>query len=101
MEQEHRCNMSLNKKVAQLVYATNSVSRSMKYCAIRRRASTIILTNETGFVRQGHSVTDKSRRALQYGQNNALSCSTVMDEQFQAEDTQQMGNVLNVVQPSF
>jgi hypothetical protein len=70
----------------------------MKCHIIGQQALIIILTNETGFVRQENSLADKSRQGLQYGQNNTLSSSTVMDVKFQAEDTQQMANVSSAVQ---
>lgn len=72
----------------------------MKCRIIGQQALIIILTTEKGFVRQKHSMADKSKQGLQYGQNNTLSSATVMDVEFQAEDTQQMDNVSSAVQAS-
>jgi len=69
----------------------------MKYRVIGPQALIIILTNETGFVRQAFRDWQKQTEVTIHTKHIILL--VVFGVHFQAEDTQQMANVSSSVQP--
>jgi len=83
--------------MAQLDRYVTNMSWSMKCRIIGPQALIIILTNETGFVRQAFRDWQKQTEITIHTKHIILRI--VMGVQFQAEDTQQMANVPSSVQP--